>query len=107
MSNVQKVFMKPLALIFTGPDTDDRVGWLNVYENVLSQFDDDTLSKAAAKIIATRTMRSFPLPAECREACEPKRIRSFADQELDAHKAWIMCEADKIALRGKLLPREQ
>ena len=42
-----------------------------------SQRINDTLVKAGTKIISTRIIRSFPLPAECKEACLHARQKVY------------------------------
>ena len=78
MGDVRRKFMNPLLVVFSGPDKTDLDAWLKVYQTILSPFDDETLARAADKIIATRMLRSFPLPAECKEACRHARPKIHA-----------------------------
>ena len=71
MGDVRKKFINPLLHIFAGPEKTDLAEWLKIYERTLSGYTDETLSAAAELIIRTRTLRSFPLPAECLYVCDP------------------------------------
>lgn len=69
MGDVRSKFIAPLAQVFTLPKADDFDGFVGAYEELLSTFSDDVLAMAAKSIIASRTTRTFPLPAECNHAC--------------------------------------
>jgi hypothetical protein len=71
MGSVLGKFIEPLKKVFPLPKSAEghEDQFFDAYFQVLKTFDDITLSDAASHIIATRTQRSFPLPAECNLAC--------------------------------------
>lgn len=71
MGSVMGKFIEPLKKVFPLPKSSEghEDQFFEAYFQVLKSFDDITLGDAAAHIIATRTQRSFPLPAECNLAC--------------------------------------
>lgn len=85
MGNVSEKFIKPLLQVFTPPKTDDSAAWVAVYQSALGSFGDDALAAAAQRIIGTRDVRSFPLPAECSVACR-ESIESMALSEKRASR---------------------
>lgn len=87
MSSVKTKFIDPLVMAFSLPTNMDRdpLGWLRIYDEQLSGFTESVLEAAAKQMIATRTMRSFPLVAECLEACraahESAMLRARVDEK--------------------------
>lgn len=69
MGDARGKFIKPLMAVVSAPKTDDLVGYVKAYEDVLNEFDDDVLQMAAADTIRTLKYKSMPLPGECLEAC--------------------------------------
>jgi hypothetical protein len=80
VGNVSEKFMKPLLQVFTPQKTEDPAAWVAVYQSALGSFSDDALAAAAQRIIGTRDVRSFPLPAECSVVCR-ETIESMALSE--------------------------
>jgi hypothetical protein len=87
MSSVKQKFIDPLVMAFSlPPNADmDQAGWLRIYDEQLSGFTDSVLEAAAKNLIASRKMRSFPLVAECLEACraahESAMLRARVDEK--------------------------
>lgn len=70
MGDVINKLIIPLREQFTLPrQCEDEARFFATYVNLLKGQPDDALSAAAASIMATRIMRTFPLPAECLAAC--------------------------------------
>ena len=61
-------FMRPKAE--TEDDRTVEKEWMRSMMRSLGGYDADVLEKAAADILANRTDRRFPLPAECKKACD-------------------------------------
>jgi hypothetical protein len=83
MGNVSESFIKPLLQVFQPQKAEDPAAWVAVYQTALGSFSDDALALAAQRIIATRDVRSFPLPAECSIACR-EAINNMALDEMRA-----------------------
>lgn len=64
-------FIAAVSRQFNPPrlDETEAAGWMRDYVRVIGKYDADVLSRAAHKIIETRTESRFPKPAECRAAC--------------------------------------
>jgi hypothetical protein len=71
MGDVFVNFLDPLRLHYPLPKHseghEDR--FFETYLEKLHSFSDDVLKSASGRIIDERKQRSFPLPAECNEAC--------------------------------------
>jgi hypothetical protein len=94
---------------FETEDAEDQ--WLDSMERNLKGYTPSVLKRACQKIIDTRKDRYFPLPAECRKACEevikidraeatpsfipgsvdPKNLQSKYDQAY-AHADWLIMQ---------------
>jgi hypothetical protein len=83
MGNVSESFIKPLLQVFQPQKAEDPAAWVAVYQTALGSFSDAALALASQRIIATRDVRSFPLPAECSIACR-EAIASMAADEMRA-----------------------
>ena len=73
MGNVIKNFIDPLRSSFLFPrhikDARDEEQFISTYVNHLKGQTDAVLIAASDHIAKTRTVRTFPLPAECLQAC--------------------------------------
>jgi hypothetical protein len=83
MGNVSESFIKPLLQVFQPQKAEDPAAWVAVYQTTLGSFSDEALTLAAQRIIATRDVRSFPLPAECSIAWR-EAINNMALDEMRA-----------------------
>jgi hypothetical protein len=65
-------FIQPLCKVYSLPkqaESNEREFFM-IYVELLGKFSDSTLKTAAGNIIAHRQYRTFPLPADCLEACQ-------------------------------------
>jgi len=71
MSDKIEKFIASMSLAFPKRFEDERqqVEWFKTWERALKNFDPWVVEAATARIIDSRTERSFPLPAEVRKAC--------------------------------------
>lgn len=94
-------FIKELVLNFGEPkfdvpDSDKRKAydeWLRGAVRELSPYSDDSLEKAKQIIVASRKYRSFPLIAECLDACKEAQ-------------RWLRAQKPELGLGGKLDTRK-
>jgi hypothetical protein len=79
----------------------------NVYLRGLGRYSNETLQRAADRMLAERKQRKFPLPAECLEACRAAQdeIVAEARRENDAQKQGAKSNDPWSAGRVKLADR--
>jgi hypothetical protein len=68
------------------------------YIKILNTFDDETLKKAVENIIAVRTKKDFPLPAECNKACK-ETIEAEAIKQMESGREHVRRENDLLERR--------
>jgi len=76
-------FISTLQVHFpTRHDTPQQsAAWIKSMVDALRGTAPDVLQSACYHIVMTRKLRSFPLPSECREACQLAAERIAADRE--------------------------
>lgn len=72
MSLAVSKFITDLAMHFPPKHAkpEAETAWVRSMAEALRGYDASTLNDAARKIIASRTYATFPLPADCRKACD-------------------------------------
>ena len=72
MGDVSGKFLAPLREVYPLPKHAETnlENFFDVYVKLLRSFGDDVLDVAAQDMLANRTARSFPLPAECNAVCK-------------------------------------
>jgi len=128
MGDVVKSFLEPLMEVYPLPKhaNTNSEKFFGVYVQMLGSFGDDVLSAAAADIMANRTARTFPLPAECNAVCkhavdtvkygkhEPskdgnrhehlpfeQRYPDWSERRISAANALVCCQIGREALAEK------
>jgi len=100
MGNVYDDFVEPMLMQFDLPkavrdDDEKQAGFFGDYDEALGEFTSHELQHAAKVLKTTRTSRTFPVIADCLEACKhardalqpPVKRRHGSDQ--DKYPEWM------------------
>lgn len=69
MGNSREFFLKPIMAVTAAPRTEDIKAFVTAYANILDEFDDEVLGRAAFTMLRTKAMKTVPTPADCVDAC--------------------------------------
>lgn len=103
MGNSREFFLKPIMAVTAAPRTEDVKTFVTAYANILDEFDDEILSRAAATMLRTQKIKTVPTPAECVDACRDaaktiqleKMRSSRARPRIPHQETWTEEEAKK------------
>lgn len=112
MSDVKENFIKPMLLQFNLPNSvkaGAEKAFYGDYGDALGKFTDDELAYAVKWLKTTRTSRTFPVIADCLEACNHARkaIRASGYQPKQRQQdpdEWLPYRVEKA---NKLIQSEQ
>lgn len=80
MGDVANKFIRPMMAVLPAPRTDDLAAYVDVYVNILSDFNDDVLERAANYLLRTIRIKSMPVPADCFDACQKSMLAAIAEE---------------------------